>query len=82
MPRARRPSVRPQPFDDGRPGRVELRGGRCRAPSRDQVGLLDQRDAEVLLERSAARRHQVRRGHPAAGAVAEHERACGTGGLL
>ena len=49
-------------------------GGDERRPA-TTIGLLDEGDAEPLLERGATRGHEVGRGHAAAGAVAEHERA-------
>ena len=49
-------------------------GGRRSAPPGHAVGLLDERDAEALRERDLGDRHEVGRGHPSAGAVAEHQR--------
>ena len=40
-----------QPLEHGAPGRVQLVGGRRRAPARDTVGLLDERDRDALLQR-------------------------------
>src|SRR5439155_22680679 len=37
-----------QALDDRNPGGVELRGAGGRAPAGDAVGLLDQRDADLL----------------------------------
>ena len=75
----RQPLERPafQIRDDRVPGGVELVCRRRRAPAGDSVGLLDQRDAELLGLRHLAGRDQVARGHATAGAVAKHDRAGG-----
>ena len=61
-------------LDHARPGRVELVRRRGRAPARDAVGLLDERDGQAGLERRVRRALQVRRLDAAAGPVPEHER--------
>ena len=62
-----------QVVDDGRPGGVEPRRGRRRAPAGDAVGLLDERDGHPGGLRGRRRGDQVAGGDAAAGAVAEHE---------
>src|SRR5215218_1028492 len=59
--------------DDRDPRRVELVRGRRRLAARHAVGLLDERDTDPRLVRDPARGDEVRRGHPAAGAVPEHQ---------
>ena len=66
-----------QVLDDGRPRRVELARRGLRAAAGNAVGLLDERDAHLRLERRLRRRHEVARRHAAARAVAEHERPAG-----
>ena len=72
--RPRRRSAR-RCSSDRDPGRVELVRRRGRAPPRDAVGLLDERDADAERQRDAGRRDEVGRVDAAAGAVAEDERA-------
>jgi hypothetical protein len=61
-------------LDHGDPGGVQL-ACRCGgAPPGDAVGLLDERDAHFFRQRGSGRRHEIRRRHPAAGSVPEHER--------
>jgi hypothetical protein len=66
--------ARPQVRRHRAPRRVELVGGRGRAPSRHPVGLLDERHADTELERGARGRPQVASGDRAARAVAEQQR--------
>jgi hypothetical protein len=47
---------------------------RGRAAPGDPVRLLDERHGAADRRRGAAGGHQIARGHPAAGAVPEHER--------
>jgi hypothetical protein len=63
-----------QMFHDHEPGRVQLGRRRGRAPARDAVGLLDERDRYVLLQRNLGGDRQVGSGDAAAGTVTEHER--------
>ena len=59
---------------DREPGRVQLGRGRRRAPAGDAVGLLDERDRDVLLQRDLGCDRQVGSGDAASGTVTEHER--------
>jgi hypothetical protein len=61
-------------FDDRDPSLVELRGAGWGAAACDAVGLLDQRDADLLRKGSLGRRHEIRGLHPSAGPVTEDER--------
>ena len=51
-------------LDDRRPPLVEPGRWSRRAPTGHDVGLLDERDAESLLQRDVCRRDQVRGAHP------------------
>jgi hypothetical protein len=63
----------PEPGEHRQPRRVELAGGRWRAPAGDPVRLLDEHDVEAGVYGSGSRRDQVRCADPAARAVAEDE---------
>ena len=71
-----------QLLDDRDPGGVELRRRRRRAPSRDPVGLLHERDGDVDGERSGRGGDEIRRRHPSPGPVPEHERRARLGGRV
>jgi hypothetical protein len=61
--------------DDGRSSVVELRCRGRRAPVRNTVGLLDERDREAGLLRGSRRGHEIRCAYSAPGAVTEDEGA-------
>jgi hypothetical protein len=63
-----------QVFDDCRPSNVELARRSGAAPSRDSVGLLDERDADPLRAGDGRHRRQVSRSHPAGGPMTEDKR--------
>jgi len=63
-----------QALDDHDPSSVELWGTGGRASSGDAVGLLDERDADVLCSGRVRHRHEVRCPHSSGCAVAEDER--------
>ena len=61
-------------LDDCAPVGVETGSGRWRAPPRNAVGLLDERDGDLLLERHVPGGHEVGSLDASTGAVAEDER--------
>jgi len=65
---------RAKAFDDREPGRVQLRRRSGSAPARHAVGLLHERNRDLLRERGLGRGDQVGSRYPAARAVAEDER--------
>ncbi len=65
--------VRAQMVHDGDPGGVQLAGRSRRAPAAHTVGLLDQRDAELLGERGLRHGREISRFHAAAGSMTEDE---------
>jgi hypothetical protein len=65
----------PQVLDDGHPRLVELRRPGRRAPTRDPVGLLDQRDADLHRLRGSSRGQQIRGFDASTGAMAQDESA-------
>ena len=71
-----RPVQRPgaQLLEHARPRDVEPRGRRRRAPARDAIRLLHERDRDLRRTRRRARRREVGRADRAGRAVAEHER--------
>jgi hypothetical protein len=81
--RAERPAARnereladlviPELHDDGRPRRVELRGGCRRAPAGNAVRLLDESDRDLLLEGHLLCDDEVGSGYASARAVPEDE---------
>ena len=60
---------------DGDPGLVGLRRGRRRLAPGDHVGLLDERGRKAELPRLELGADEIRRPHPATGAMAEYEQA-------
>jgi hypothetical protein len=66
---------RPQVRDDGRPRLIELRRSGRRAPARDPVGLLDQRDADLDRLCGSSRRQQIRCFDASAGAMTQDQSA-------
>ncbi len=62
-------------LDDGEPARIEMGGGGRRAPTRDPVRLLDERDAQPRGKRYLLRLDEVLRRDPSAGTVPEHDDA-------
>jgi hypothetical protein len=63
-----------QVIDNCRPSNVELARRSGAAPSGDFVGLLDERDADLLRVRDGRHRHQVSRSHAAGGPMTEDKR--------
>ena len=65
----------PQVRDDGNPRLIELRRSGRRAPSRDPVGLLDQRDGDLHRPSGSSRRQQIRCFDASAGAMTQDQSA-------
>ena len=63
-----------QVVDHRRPRRIELMRRSGRTPTRDPVGLLDERDAQSHRVCNARHRDKILRLHPATSAVTEDER--------
>jgi hypothetical protein len=63
-----------QMVDHRRPRCVELMRWSGRTPTRDPVGLLDERDAHSRRVCNVRSRNKILRLHPATGAVTENER--------
>ncbi len=63
-----------QMVDHRRPRGIEVMRGSGRTPTRDPVGLLDERDAQTQRVRDVRRRNEILRLHPTACTVTEHER--------
>jgi hypothetical protein len=70
--------TRAQLGDDGLPRRVEMRRGRGRAPARDAIRLLDERNRDVDRKCHGSRREEILRRNASSRSVAEHEYALRT----
>lgn len=62
-----------QPRNDRDPGRIELPRRRRRSPSRNPVGLLDQRHRETHRTSGLRRGYEIPRPDPAPGSVTKHQ---------
>jgi hypothetical protein len=59
------------------PGGVQLFRGSGGAPTRDAIGLLDERDSEAFGDRGIGRGEEIRRLDPSASPVPEDKRTAG-----
>jgi hypothetical protein len=67
----------PQPLDDVDPGSVQLLRGSRGAPTRDAIGLLDERDVDAFGDRSIGGGEEIRRLDPAARPMPEDKCTAG-----